>query len=696
MKSTKANRLVKESSPYLLQHAYNPVDWYPWGEEALQRAVTEDKPILVSIGYAACHWCHVMERESFEDEQVAELMNRHYICIKIDREERPDIDHIYMDALQAISGQGGWPLNMFLTPEGKPFYGGTYFPPRNVHGRPSWSNVLRSVHEAFISNREAVNEQADSLTRHITQSDNNLIKIPLTDGDEKRQYSSDEAHRLFNEMRQRFDKINGGFGGAPKFPNTLNLQFLLRYYYHTANQESLDHVVLSLTKMSLGGIYDHLGGGFARYSVDAEWLAPHFEKMLYDNALLVTALSEAYQITREPLFKQRVYETLAFVAREMTSVEGGFYAALDADSEGVEGKFYTWSYEEIKTLLGDDAKVFCNVYGIQPEGNWEGVNILHLPKDLKQWAKEAGEDFHQLQELLAQCRAKLFNARSQRVRPGLDDKILLGWNALMCSAYCKAYETFGEEEWLSIAQLNMAFMLQVFVEVNEHGQALLYHTYKDGSSKYPGFLDDYAFLAEAMLDLYQASHDERLIGLAAELVATAHEHFYDEHNGFFFYTPDYQTDVVVRKKELFDGVTPSGNATMAAVCRKMGVITGNTEFSELAERMLLGIKDSMLKFSFSFSKWASLMLTYIYPPKEIAIVGLQYDIYAKEINRYFLPDKIQMASAGTAENTFPLFQNRLGTGNTLIYLCVDYTCSLPFKDVESFRRESGIFLDTTA
>ncbi|MBL7734754.1 MAG: thioredoxin domain-containing protein, partial [Chitinophagaceae bacterium] len=486
-----ANRLIHESSPYLAQHAHNPVDWYPWGEEALERALKEDKPILVSIGYAACHWCHVMERESFEDAAVAAVMNENFINIKIDREERPDLDHIYMEAVQAMTGSGGWPLNVFLTPDKKPFYGGTYFPPSPAYNRASWTDVLLSVAQAFREKRAEINRQAEDLTRHILSS-NDFGQRPETANET---FSEEELDGVFAQIMKTADRSRGGFGRAPKFPQTFTIRFLLHYYSFTGNQEAFDQACLSLDKMIYGGIYDQLGGGFARYSTDEYWLAPHFEKMLYDNALLTITLSEACQIASKPLYRQTVMHTLDFVERELLSPESGFYSALDADSEGVEGKFYVWDKKEIDALLGEQADLFNEYYQVEAEGNWEHVNILHRTQSEEDFAAAKNIDPAWLKEILQKGRETLFARRGQRTRPLLDDKILLGWNSLMNIAYSKAYAATGIEKYKTIALANMDFLLNRFKDGEE---GAFFHSYKDGIGKYPAFLEDYALLIQAL------------------------------------------------------------------------------------------------------------------------------------------------------------------------------------------------------
>ena len=455
-----SNRLMQETSPYLLQHAHNPVDWFPWGDEALQKAKNENKPILISIGYSACHWCHVMEKESFEDAEVAAIMNEHFVNIKIDREERPDLDHIYMDAVQVMTGSGGWPLNVFLTPDAKPFYGGTYFPPKKAFNRASWTDVLGGVINAFSERQNEIVAQAENLTAHILRS--NTFGDPLHEKDEI--FTAANAHLIFENLMKSADKISGGFGRAPKFPQTFSIQYLLRYYSSYKNKEALDHACLSLDKMMYGGMYDQVGGGFARYATDNEWLVPHFEKMLYDNALLLTTLSESFQLTHFKRYEEAIVRTMAFIEREMLSEEGGFYSALDADSEGEEGKFYVWDKKEVEALLGNDAAIFCAYYDITENGNWEGKNILNVPVAPEKFAVDNSISEDGLIKVLSACREKLLHERGKRIRPLLDDKMLLGWNALMNTACSKAYAATGKETYRQLAIRNMQFIFENFCD----------------------------------------------------------------------------------------------------------------------------------------------------------------------------------------------------------------------------------------
>jgi uncharacterized protein len=494
------NKLINETSPYLLQHAHNPVKWYPWGSEALQKAKEEDKVILVSIGYSACHWCHVMERESFEDEQIAALMNEHFINIKVDREERPDIDHVYMDAVQAMSGSGGWPLNVFLTPDAKPFYGGTYFPPVNAFNRPSWTEILQSIHKAWTEKRNEIISQAENLTDYLNKSADfinaDLIPVP------QEKDELENCKMIFSNIMNSADKEWGGFGKAPKFPQTFTIQYLLHYYYYTNDRNSLEQALLSIDKMVQGGIYDHIAGGLARYSTDREWLAPHFEKMLYDNALFISVLCDAYQLTKSEKYKDAIEKTISFILEELTHKDGGFYAALDADSEGEEGKYYVWQKREVDEILGKDAAIFCQLFDITEMGNWEEKNIPRLLQTLEEFATQKNINEEQLKETVKACLSKLKIKRAERIRPGLDDKIILSWNALMLKALAKAAVVLQNEMYKNAAVTNFNFLLKHFTEGNQ-----LFHTWKNGYAKHPAFLDDYAFLAEACLYMYDLTFD---------------------------------------------------------------------------------------------------------------------------------------------------------------------------------------------
>jgi uncharacterized protein YyaL (SSP411 family) len=672
-----ANRLSKETSPYLLQHAHNPVDWFPWGEEALNRAMSEDKPMLVSIGYAACHWCHVMEKESFEDEETARLMNEHFVNIKIDREERPDLDHIYMDAVQAMTGSGGWPLNVFLTPQGKPFYGGTYFPPRPAFNRPSWKDILTGVSQAFQNKRSEINEQAENLTRHIFQS-NSFGQQALAD--ETASFAPDKAREMYNNIMKTADRKDGGFGRAPKFPQSFTIQYLLHYYYHTKDQEALDQACLSLDKMIEGGIYDQLGGGFARYSTDGEWLAPHFEKMLYDNALLINVMIEAFQVTGKLIYRRAIEQTIGFIQRELTSPEGGFYSALDADSEGEEGKFYVWSRAEVEKALGKDAELFCEFYDITEEGNWEHKNILNIRKAVETFSAEKNIPVDQLLTKLDEDRATLLQYRNLRPRPLLDDKILLGWNALMITACCKAFATLGNDEYLQMAIRNMSFIRKYF----QAGKKGYYHVYKE-LAKYPAFLDDYAYLIQALIQLQEVTGNVEYLEQAQDLMKWIIEQFSEEETGYFYFTHRTQQDVIVRKKEVYDGAVPSGNSVMAFNLYYLGVVFDNQDWRERAVRMCALLSQAVNKYPTSFSVWATISLGLSYSIPEIVIIGESYEQVRREFLRIFTPLRIFQSSA--LENSrFPLLSRKPYSPDTQLFLCKDYACHNPVKTVNDLIR----------
>ena len=672
-----SNRLINETSPYLLQHAHNPVDWYAWGDEALQRAMQEDKPMLVSIGYAACHWCHVMERESFEDDQTAALMNQYFICIKIDREERPDLDHFFMDALQATSGNGGWPLNMFLTSDGRPFYGGTYFPPQNMHNRISWKELLVQIHGAYQNRRADIEEQANNLIEHL-QKANQLKSNNQFQVSQEEMFTLLQTQKIFNNIMVAADQVEGGFGNAPKFPQTYTIQYLLRYHHFTSNREALDQAVLSLKKMMRGGIYDQLGGGFCRYSTDAYWLAPHFEKMTYDNALLLLVMAEAFQITADQEYKRVAEETIGFMQRELQAVNGGFYAALDADSEGEEGKFYTWGKKEFEQILGADTAAIAALYDVTEHGNWEEMNILHMQKSIQEWAMDIGLSELEALTLLSEAKTKLMACRSKRVRPATDDKIILGWNALFNQALSKAGQAFGEEAWITLATQNMAFLLSSF-ENNTNGQ--LMHTHKAGISKYPAFLDDVAYLIQALLFLYEPTGVLDYLEKARALMHYAIEHFSDEDQLFFYFTPSFQTDILVRKKDLYDGAIPSGNSIMAWNLHRLGLLFDQQDWRKRAEMMLETVKDAVVKYPTSYGIWSNLLLEYTQGTHEILLLGPEALPMGKKLLTLYVPNKVFMAASDTKMG-YPLMEGRLLGPDTQIFICRNHACSLPLKSLE--------------
>jgi uncharacterized protein YyaL (SSP411 family) len=672
------NQLIHETSPYLLQHAHNPVNWYPWGEEALHKAKEEDKPILVSIGYAACHWCHVMERESFEDESTAALMNEYFINIKIDREERPDLDHIYMDAVQAMSGSGGWPLNVFLTPDTKPFFGGTYFPPVRAYNRASWKEVLEGIHKNYREKKEEVVSQAENLTAHLLSS--NSFGMQQPGSGEKAVFSDEQLTTIATNLLANADTDSGGFGRAPKFPQSFSIQFLLRHYHFTGHEAALQQALLSLDKMIDGGIYDQLGGGFARYSTDNEWLAPHFEKMLYDNALLVNVMAEAYQLTRKPHYARTIRHTLAFIEREMLDAENGFYSALDADSEGVEGKFYTWSKQEIEAILGDDSTIFCSYYDVTENGNWEHTNILRVQESIGSFAAANEISAEALQQKLTNCSYLLMQYRDKRIRPLLDDKILLGWNALMNTAYSKAYAALGDVSFKEMAIRNMAFIESAFTA----GDGSWYHTYKNGQARIPAFLDDYAYLIQAYIHLQEITGRGEYLLKAQTLTHWVIRNFEETDTGFFFYTHQYQTDVIVRKKEVYDGAVPSGNAVMANNLLYLSIVFDNAEWGERSRGLISSLGKAITRYPGSFGVWAMALQLVTKGILEIAITGQQSSEFLRPVLEKYIPNKILQAEE-TNSTFFPLLngKNTGENGETRFYLCENYSCQAPFSTVEA-------------
>jgi len=674
MTNTISNRLINETSPYLLQHAYNPVDWYPWGEEALQKAQKEDKPILVSIGYAACHWCHVMERESFENTETAAFMNANFINIKIDREERPDLDHIYMDAVQAMSGSGGWPLNVFLTPQQQPFYGGTYFPPQRAHNRASWLEVLAGVSKGYTDKKSEIVNQAKTLTDHLIKS-NSFGQVVTNEESQSKIFSKDTLATIAENILAQADTIDGGFGNAPKFPQSFSIIYLLRNYHFTKDKASLDQALLSINKMIQGGLFDQLGGGFARYSTDAKWLVPHFEKMLYDNALLVMAITEAYQLTGNEFYRSAIDQTLEFIQRELTNEASGFYCALDADSEGIEGKFYTWSYDELQKILGENAPLFCDYYQVEINGNWsEGKhetppsNILFI----KNFPTENEID------LLKTCKEQLMKTRANRIRPLLDDKILLGWNALMITAFCKAYSALANKEYKEIAIKNINFLES---KLKDPKLDRWYHTYKNGTAKIPAFLDDYAYLIQAYIHLQEITGESTYLLKARTLTDFVITHFTEVSTGFFYYTPDFQHDIILRKKEVYDGATPSGNAVMMQNLHYLSIVFDNQEWQKLLYNLIGSLENAIIKHPTSFAVWASVLQCVVIGNQEIIITGQHAKTFLDQINKRFFPNKIiQAAETNLAD--FPLLRGKsFEEGGDLFYLCSDNTCKPAFYTV---------------
>ncbi|HSS19444.1 MAG TPA: thioredoxin domain-containing protein [Pyrinomonadaceae bacterium] len=667
------NRLINETSPYLLQHAHNPVDWHPWGPEALDTARREEKPILLSIGYSACHWCHVMEHESFENEAIAKLMNDNFVNIKVDREERPDLDHIYMSAVQMMTHHGGWPMTVFLTPAGVPFYAGTYFPPEDRYNMPGFPRVLISIADAYRERHDDIQETAASVLSELKRAagaaeSNELLTNALLDS-------------AYKGIVKNYDSTNAGFGGAPKFPPAMSLEFLLRDFYRTGKQEGLEMVQQTCWKMAHGGIYDQLGGGFHRYSTDARWLVPHFEKMLYDNALLSRLYLHYYQVSRDETARLVVEGILDYVVREMTDPAGGFYSTQDADSEGVEGKFFVWSLAEIQALLDKkSAALFANYYNVTTEGNFEGQNILNVTEDLSDVAASAELTVEELYDSLAQSRQILFAAREQRTKPGRDEKVLTAWNGLMLASFAEAAAILDRADYLKVATANAEFLL-----ANLRCDGLLLRTYKDGHAKLNGYLEDYAFLIEGLLTLFEVSGEVRWLEEALSLTATMIDEFWDEEEGGFFFTGRSHEDLIVRSKDFFDNATPSGNSVAAEVLLRLGLLSDNKDYQRRAVSILRLMATGLQRYPSGFGRLLGALDFHLGKPKEIVLIGEadRDDTRAlhREIWKHYLPNKVvaqSFAEEPPAAEILPLLRERKGLdGKATTYVCEDFVCKTP-------------------
>ncbi len=663
-----SNRLIHSASPYLLQHANNPVDWYEWGAEALAKAKAEQKPILVSIGYSACHWCHVMEHESFENNAIAELMNEHLVCIKIDREERPDIDQIYMEAVQAMGINGGWPLNVFLTPEQKPFYGGTYFPPQN------WAQLIRSLTQTFKEKKDEIYSSAEELTKHLNVND--LHRFAKSDDVDLK---SADLQNMVNILDARFDNEWGGLAKAPKFVMPSIWQFLLRHHaiIKSTKSRSLDMVTLTLNKLHQGGIYDQLGGGFSRYSVDGEWFAPHFEKMLYDNAQLLSLYAEAYSVTKNSEYKKVVYETFKWLQNEMTHREGGIYSALDADSEGVEGKFYTWTYDELNQALGENTNIISEYFHATEEGNWEhGRNILIRTDSDLGLMTDSNINQHDLDIYIAEGKQKLLDIRSKRIRPGLDDKIICSWNGMAIQGLLDCYHAFNDNQFLTFAE-----GIILFIEKEMISEGKVYRTFKNKRSTTEGFLEDYAFLVQAYTTLYQSTFNENYLTKAAHWCEYTLTHFHDAEQGFFHFTSGQAEPLIARKKEIFDNVIPGSNSVMASNLYHLGILLDNEVWKQMAIGMTTQLSGIILKEPAYMSNWGILLEQIIYGMAEVVIVGPEAESVRKKLAVYHLPFILLMGT--TESSSLPLFEGRNSTDNkTRIYVCFNKTCKLPVESVD--------------
>jgi uncharacterized protein len=654
------NRLINETSPYLLQHANNPVDWHAWNSEALERAEKENKLILLSIGYSACHWCHVMEHESFENPAIARLMNDNFISIKVDREERPDLDQIYMTAVQMMTGSGGWPMTVFLLPSGEPVFGGTYFPPEDRYGRPGFPRVLQTIADAYRTRKDEMVQNAKGFRQELAKqtfrkSDNEKIDSSLLDG-------------ACRALAGRFDPKEGGFGGAPKFPPAMSIDFLLRYHHRTGDEHALHMAALTLDKMAYGGMYDQVGGGFHRYSTDDHWLVPHFEKMLYDNALLARAYTDAYRATGTPLYKRIAEETLDFVVREMRDPNGAFYSTQDADSEGVEGKYYVWRLDEFRQVVGADAEAIANHFDVTEGGNWEHTNILNLRE----------EPDPSLEPKIESAKKKLYAARDRRIKPGRDEKVLTDWNGLMLRAFAEAAAYLGRDDYRSIAESNADFLLNTMWDGNR-----LLHSFKDGRARFNGYLDDYANLADGLFALYELTFDAKWLHTAVQIADRMIERFWDAAGGFYFTAVDHES-LLTRTKDFFDNATPSGNSIAADVLLRMAAILDRKDYRQKAEDVFLTVAGSMKQYASGFGRMLAALDFHIGPVKEIAIVGAP-DTFLQVFRSHYLPRSVVAAGSN---QTVTLLQDRpMLDGKPTAYVCENFACKQPVTDVAAFRSQ---------
>lgn len=663
------NHLIKETSPYLLQHAHNPVDWYPWCDEALQKAKQENKPIFLSIGYSSCHWCHVMERESFENEEIAKIMNENFVSIKVDREERPDLDDIYQKACQMATGQGGWPLSVFLTPDQKPFYVGTYFPILDSYGRPGFGSILLQLAQAWKEKPQDVKKAAENFMANLQSAD--LVTTPAK---LEKSILDEAAVNLF----QIADNTYGGFGSAPKFPNAANLSFLLRYSKVSKISKFSEFVLKTLNKMARGGIFDQIGGGFHRYSTDARWLVPHFEKMLYDNALLPIVYAEAYMLTKDTFYLDVIRKTLDFVLREMTSPQGGFYSALDADSEGEEGKYYVWSKKEIQEILGNEADVFCLYYDVTDGGNFEGKTILNNNLAASTVAFHFGISEDMVRHLVEEGSKKLLEVRSKRIRPGLDDKVLTSWNALMVSAFAKGYQVTDEKKYLEAAQNCLEF-----IEKNLVSGTQVMRTYKNGHARLNGYLEDYSYLINALIDVFEATAEARYLDLATNLANHTIDHFWDEKNNSFYFTADNHESLIIRPKNNYDLSMPSGNSVAASALLKLYHLTQQQRFLEISVKTMEAFALAAAENPFGFGYLLNTIYLYLEKPTEITLLNPVNKEIADFVTKKFRPEAI-VVTVPTADKLarllkYPFFAGKEFTDETTVFVCKNFTCSLPLK-----------------
>ena len=668
----KENSLINETSPYLLQHAHNPVYWYAWNDESLKKAKDENKPIFLSVGYSACHWCHVMAHESFENEDVAEFMNEHFVNIKVDREERPDIDDIYQKVCQIATGQGGWPLSIFLTPDQKPFYVGTYFPVLDSYGRPGFGSITRQLAQAWKEKPKDIEKSADNFLGALQKAE--TIKVPSK---LERGILDEAAMNLF----QLGDSSYGGFGSAPKFPNAANVSFLFRYAKLTGLSKFNEFALKTLNKMAKGGIFDQIGGGFHRYSTDARWLVPHFEKMLYDNALIPVNYAEAYQITKDPFYLEILHKTLDYVLREMTSNNGGFFSAYDADSEGVEGKFYVWKKSEIKEILGDDADLFCLYYDVTDGGNWEGNSILCNNINVSAVAFHFGKSEDKIREILTICSEKLLNVRSKRVAPGLDDKILTSWNSLMITAFAKGYRVTGETKYLDAAKKCISFIETTLL----HDDKLL-RTYKNNIAKIDGYLEDYSYFANALLDVFEIEPESKHLDLALKLGHYLVDHFWDSESSSFFMTSDNHEKLIIRPKSNYDLSLPSGNSVSCFVMLRLFHLTREEKFLKIATQIMESQAQIAAENPFGFGYLLNAIYAYLQKPTEITIINSENSEICKFLFSKFLPESILVTINNKTQldnlARFPFFAGKIFGDKTNVFVCKDFTCSLPLNSID--------------
>ena len=666
-----ANRLINETSPYLLQHAENPVEWYPWGTEALDRAAKENKLILLSIGYSACHWCHVMEHESFENAAIAKVMNDNFVNIKVDREERPDLDQIYMTAVQMMTGSGGWPLTIFLLPSGEPIFGGTYFPPDDRYNRPGFLRLLQTIAEAYRTRHDEITQNAKQFREHLKSP-----TIPKGDGEPIDANLLETAYRA---IRSRFDSHHGGFGGAPKFPPSMSLDFLLRYHDRTGDEDALQMVTFTLDKMAYGGMYDQAGGGFHRYSTDDRWLVPHFEKMLYDNALLARIYVDAHRVTGKSSYRQIAEETLDFVVREMRAPNGAFYSTQDADSEGVEGKFYVWSLAEFSEVTGNDAELLGKYFDVTEEGNFEEQNILNVPREPELFSKLERVPVQELASKVQAARKKLYDRREKRIRPARDEKVLTDWNGLMLRAFAEAAAHFSRDDYRAVAEANANFLLTTMWDGNR-----LLHSFKDDRARFNGYLDDYANLADGLLALYQLTFDYRWLDGAVRVAERMIEQFWDVENGAFYFTGQNHESLIARPKDFFDNATPSGNSVAADVLLRLAAILDRRDYREKGEKIIFAAAGLLKQYATGFGRMFAAVDFYIGPSKEIAIVG-NPEGFLPVLRSKYLPRAVVASGGG---DSIPLLRDRpMIDKKPTAYVCENFACKQPVTDAVALQSQ---------